>query len=146
MLDKSRIYMSDKPVLSELRLFKSNVLTCTKYSNSKSQRLPIMLGSIAVSLMLLSGCDSAKDGTYEESADYASEDTASIETFESEQSAVASLESDASNSPIKLKVENQTGDSEQTLGSQATDIQIKGKELLITANANFKVEDVVRCS
>ena len=45
-----------------------------------------------------------------------------------------------------LKVNNLSGDSEQTLGSQVTDIQIAGKELLITASANFKVKDVVKSS
>ncbi len=108
-----------------------------------------VIGSLALLLLLLSSCDSAKESAYEETAsteeaaDYASED---ISVVESEQSASASLESGAANSPMKLKVENQAGDSEQILGSQVTDIQIEGKTLLVTASANFKVADVVKSS
>lgn len=108
-----------------------------------------VIGSLALLLLLLSSCDSAKESAYEETAsteeaaDYASED---ISVVESEQSASASLESGAANSPMKLKVENQAGDSEQSLGSQVTDIQIEGKTLLVTASANFKVADVVKSS
>ena len=108
-----------------------------------------VIGSLALILLLLSGCDSAKESAYEETAsteevaDYASED---MSVVESEQSTSASLESGAANSPMKLKVENQAGDSEQSLGSQVTDIQIEGKTLLVTASANFKVADVVKSS
>jgi len=114
--------------------------------SKKLTPLPIMLGSVVFSLIMLSGCSEQQSAyeqsTTEEVADYASEDMDNA--VETEQSAVASLESGATTSPIKLKVENQAGDSEQTLGSQVANIQIKGKELLITANANFKVEDVVK--
>ncbi|WP_227691668.1 DUF4349 domain-containing protein [Psychrobacter immobilis] len=47
---------------------------------------------------------------------------------------------------LKLQVENLSNDSEQTLNSQAADIKIAGKTLLITAAADFKVEDVVESS
>ena len=105
-----------------------------------------VIGSLALVLVLLSGCDSAKESTYEEAAsteesvDYASEDVASVEAGGSEPVAAAAMDSDSA----KLKVENLAGDSEQSLGSQVTDIQIEGKTLLVTASANFKVEDVVK--
>ena len=110
----------------------------------KTTHLTNVMGSLALTLFLISGCSQQSEYesiSSEESADYANEELMAVD---SEQSAVASLDSGAANSPIKLKVENQAGDSEQTLGSQVADIQIKGKELLITANANFKVEDVVK--
>ena len=101
-----------------------------KKSHLQTSLTIAVLGSI----LLISSCS--------DSSEYASEDMSNA--VEIEQSVDESLESDVANSPIKLKVENQAGDSEQTLGSQVSDIQIKGKELLITANANFKVEDVVK--
>lgn len=114
-----------------------------KKSHLQTSLTIAVLGSI----LLISGCSDSSEyasedmSSVEESADYTNEELMAVD---SEQSAVASLESGAANSPVKLKVENQAGDSEQTLGSQVSDIQIKGKELLITANANFKVEDVVK--
>lgn len=126
-----------------------NLDTNSYYSEQKMSKKfstsAVMLSSLTLSLLLLNGCDSNKQSAYEdtasteESADYASDEAA---TAESEPSAAAVIESGAA--PIKLKVENQAGDSEQELGSQVADIQIVGKELLITANANFKVEDVVK--
>ena len=110
----------------------------------KTTHLTKVMSGLALTLFLISGCSQQSEYesiSFEESADYANEESMAID---SDQSAVATLESEAANSPVKLKVENQAGDSEQTLGSQVADIQIKGKELLITANANFKVEDVVK--
>ena len=143
--------MSDNSIISEQSFSDSKRLLCKKYYHSgKGRQLPIVLGSLAVSFMLLSGC-SDKQSAYEESvsedsvseevADYASEESTEIT---SEQSAVADIDVDSRSRSSKLKVENQAGDSEQAIGSQVTDIQIEGKELLITANANFKVEDVVK--
>ena len=138
--------MSDKSIISEQSFSDSKRLLCKKYYHSgKERQLPIALGSLAVSFMLLSGC-SDKQSAYEDSvseevADYASEESTEIA---SDQSAVADIDVDSRSRSSKLKVENQAGDSEQALGSQVTDIQIEGKELLITANANFKVEDVVK--
>ena len=110
-----------------------------------------VIGSLALVLLLMSGCDSAKESAYEaasteEGADYASEDSASVESVESEQVAAGATDSDFADSSAKLKVENLAGDSEQSLGSQITDIEIEGKTLLVTANANFKVADVVKSS
>ena len=134
MSDKSRTYMSDKPKLPESGFYKNSVVPCSAIINP---RLPMIFSSLAITALLITGCSQQSEQEFsssEESADYASED---IGVVESEQS-------DAASSPIKLKVENQAGDSEQTLGSQVADIQIQGKELLITANATFKVEDVVK--
>lgn len=111
-----------------------------------------VIGNLALVLLLLSGCDSAKESAYEETAsteeaaDYASEDSASVEAVESEQVAAEAMDSDFAHSSAKLKVENLAGDSEQSLGSQVADIQIEGKTLLVTASANFKVADVVKSS
>ena len=126
--------MNDKPKLPESGFYKNSVVPCSAIINP---RLPMIFSSLAITALLITGCSQQSEQEFsssEESADYASED---IGVVESEQS-------DAASSPIKLKVENQAGDSEQTLGSQVADIQIQGKELLITANATFKVEDVVK--
>lgn len=136
--------MTDNKLLYKRRLTDKNILSPNQYYHTNGRhRLPVIVSSMALSLALLSGCDSAKESTYEESAadesvDYASEDAAVA--------GLDDIESELENKSSKLTVENLAEDSEQNLGSQATDIQITGKALLITAKANFKVEDVVKSS
>lgn len=102
--------------------------------------LPIMLGS----LLLIGGCDSSSEYA-ESSADMESVQSATEEVVNSE---MAGIMSDAAvdNASNGLEVANLSSTSEQTLGSQAADIKIAGKALLITASADFKVEDVVKTS
>ena len=108
--------------------------------------LPIMLGSV----LLINGCDSSSEYA-ESSADMESVQSETEEAADSEMTGIVSEPSSDITANVKpatndLKVDNLSGDSEQTLGSQVTDIQIAGKELLITASANFKVKDVVKSS
>ena len=102
--------------------------------------LPIMLGSV----LLIGGCDSSSEYA-ESSADMESVQSATEEVVNSE---MAGIMSDAAvdNASNGLEVANLSSTSEQTLGSQAADIKIAGKALLITASADFKVEDVVKTS
>ena len=106
-----------------------------------------MLGSV----LLMSGCSQSEEyaeRASEEPSDYANEKAvdADINTVMSEQSAVADLELEADNQANELTVESLSESSEQTLASQAANIQIQGKELLINASANFTVKDVVKSS
>ncbi|WP_201591894.1 DUF4349 domain-containing protein [Psychrobacter fozii] len=106
-----------------------------------------MLGSV----LLMSGCSQSEEyaeSASEEPSDYTNEKAvdADINTMMSEQSAVAELESEADNQANELTVESLSESSEQTLASQAANIQIQGKELLINASANFTVKDVVKSS
>ncbi|MBF0659259.1 DUF4349 domain-containing protein [Psychrobacter sp. NG25] len=107
----------------------------------------VMLGSV----LLMSGCSQSEEyaeSVSEEPSDYVNEQdvSADINTVMSEQSAVAELESEADNQANELTVESLSESSEQTLASQAANIQIQGKELLINASANFTVKDVVKSS
>ncbi len=104
--------------------------------------LPIMLGSV----LLIGGCDSSSEYA-ESSADMESVQSATEEVADSEMAGIMSdvAANNASNAN-DLEVENLSSTSEQTLGSQAADIKIAGKALLITASADFKVEDVVKTS
>ena len=104
--------------------------------------LPIMLGSV----LLIGGCDSSSEYA-ESSADMESVQSATEEVADSEMAGIMSdvAANNASNGN-DLEVANLSSTSEQTLGSQAADIKIAGKALLITASADFKVEDVVKTS
>lgn len=103
--------------------------------------LPIMLGSV----LLIGGCDSSSEYA-ESSADLT--EVATEEVAEATAGEMVSIMSDAAvdNASNGLEVANLSNTSEQTLGSQTTDIKIAGKALLITASADFKVEDVVKTS
>ena len=114
--------------------------------------LPIALGS----LISISGCSNSNEYA-ESSAELQSSQAEleevtddSIEGMVSEHSAdiTSNTESitDSDTNPSKLSVDNLSGGSEPVLGSQAADIQISGKELLITASVDFKVEEVVKSS
>ena len=103
--------------------------------------LPIMLGSV----LLIGGCDSSSEYA-ESSADLTA--VATEEVADATEGEMAGIMSDVAvdNASDGLEVANLSSTSEQTLGSQAADIKIAGKALLITASADFKVEDVVKTS
>ncbi len=115
-----------------------------------SKILPLTTAVLG-SILFISGC-SQQENTYEDSASEESVSTEQAVDYASDADSPIGVMSDESNDSVavaqddtaKLTVENLAGDSEQTLGSQVADAQIKGKELLITASANFKVEDVVK--
>lgn len=110
------------------------LMTVSKIHNPKAnapKAKPMYGLLLAFSLIAISGCDSSSE--YESSAD-----------MESVQSTEQAAEAEVSND--SLEVDNLSNSSEQTLGSQTADIQIAGKKLLVTASANFKVEDVVKSS
>ena len=102
--------------------------------------LPIMLGSV----LLIGGCDSSSEYA-ESSADMESVQSATEEVADSEMFGIMS-DAAVDNASNGLEVVNLSSTSEQTLGSQAAGIKIAGKALLITASADFKVEDVVKTS
>ncbi len=103
--------------------------------------LPIMLGS----MLLIGGCDSSSEYA-ESSADLTA--VATEEVADATEGEMVGIMSDVAvdNASDGLEVANLSSTSEQTLGSQAADIKIAGKALLITASADFKVEDVVKTS
>lgn len=103
--------------------------------------LPIMLGSV----LLIVGCDSSSEYA-ESSADLTA--VATEEVADATEGEMVGIMSDVAvdNASDGLEVANLSSTSEQTLGSQAADIKIAGKALLITASADFKVEDVVKTS
>jgi hypothetical protein len=114
--------------------------------NNGQTRFPIVLSSLAIALLLVSGCSP-------QSSEYDQEQSSSdMDYTVSEQAAVdmnatpEELPASQSQPSTKLSIGNIAGDSEQKLGSQVTDIEIVGKTLLISAQANFKVKDVVKSS
>lgn len=108
--------------------------------NTKTRMHPALLSSLALVVFFINGCsdgsqyDQVSDGVAYEESTQAAEDMGA---------APASMMGIAGQADL-LTVENIAGDSEQTLGSQVTDIEIAGKKLLIRAHANFKVADVVK--
>lgn len=119
----------------------SHSILMPKFLFSSAFFLPIMLGSI----LLIGGCDSSSEYA-ESSADLT--EVATEEVAEATAGEMVGIMSDAAvdNESNGLEVANLSNTSEQTLGSQTTDIKIAGKALLITASAHFKVEDVVKTS
>ena len=119
-------------------------------TSSQPNRLSLAIAAAMLgSVLLMSGCSQSEEyaeSASEEPSDYANEKdvSADINTVMSEQSVVAEPEAD--NQANELTVESLSESSEQTLASQAANIQIPGKELLINASANFTVKDVVRSS
>ena len=118
---------------------------------SQSNSLSLALAAVTLgSVILINGCSQSEDyaeSVSDESSDYASEESVAADTnvLMSEQPTAAE-ELEANSQANELMVENLSGDSEQTLGSQVADIQIKGKSLLITSSADFTVKDVVKSS
>ena len=108
---------------------------------------PVIAAAMFGSTLLMSGCSQSEQSGFEEvsveaSSEYANESTADAGMID--QSDPLELTAEASSQDEALVVENLSGNSEQTLGSQAADIQIAGKKLLINASANFIVKDVVK--
>lgn len=121
-----------------------------KVVSFKALVLPVVLPTILGSLIFIGGCNNSSEYA-ESSADMESVQSGTEEAADSEMTGIMSEPSSDITANVKpatndLKVDNLSGDSEQTLGSQVADIQIAGKELLITASANFKVKDVVKSS
>ena len=106
---------------------------------------PLVLSSVGVAILLLSGCGQMPEEGYE--GEIATE---SHQEMAMEDMAEASQASGEEGAPTKesaierLAVENISGDSEQALGSQVADIEIPGKTLVVNARADFKVADVVK--
>ncbi|OXL27683.1 DUF4349 domain-containing protein [Psychrobacter sp. DAB_AL32B] len=122
-----------------------------KVVSFKTLMLPIVLPTILGSLILIGGCSDSSEYA-ESSADMESVQSVTEEATDNSEingimsDVAADSTSNAKPTSNDLSVDNLSGDSEQTLGSQVADIQIAGKELLITASANFKVKDVVKSS
>ena len=122
-------------------------MTYSNISKALDNRLPrhqingILLASILSALMVsgLSGCSASKEEGYEEDQSYEVSAESVASTDASNDSA-----SDTGTAKARLTVDNISGDTEQTLGSQVSDIVIAGKQLVINASAEFKVEDVVK--
>ena len=119
---------------------------------SQSNSLSLVLAAVTLgSVILINGCSQSgglwAESVSDESSDYASEESVAADTnaLMSEQPTAAE-ELEANSQANELTVESLSGDSEQTLGSQVADIQIKGKSLLITSSADFTVKDVVKSS
>lgn len=119
-------------------------------SETGLNRKALLLSAMLISFISISGCSNS-DEYLESSADTQSSQT-ELEAFTSDSiDGILSEDSADATSNIKpssnrLSVENLSSNNEQVLGSQAADIQIAGKELLVTANVDFKVEDVVKSS
>lgn len=115
-------------------------------SVSLTSFLKVMLGASLV-VAMISGCSKSP-----ESENGRADSAGYIETTEQAASDMtvpmvpdpALIEGQGS--ADRLVVENLSGDSEQTLGSQVSEIAIAGKSLVINASAHFKVEDVVKTS
>ena len=124
-----------------------------KIVSFKTLLLPIVMPTILGSLLLIGGCSNSSEYA-ESSADMESVQSGTEEAADSEMTGImsepssntADITANVKPATNDLKVDNLSGDSEQTLGSQVVDIQIAGKELLITASANFKDKDVVKSS
>ena len=124
-----------------------------KIVSFKTLLLPIVMPTILGSLLLIGGCSNSSEYA-ESSADMESVQSGTEEAADSEMTGImsepssntADITANVKPATNDLKVDNLSGDSKQTLGSQVVDIQIAGKELLITASANFKVKDVVKSS
>lgn len=106
-------------------------------------KMSLLVASVTLSSLLLLGCSHKEE--YED--EFASEDSseqvqAAAESTMSESATETSAE--ATDSQKKLSIENVSGDSEQSLNSAVSDIQIPGKKLIINVRAQFKVEDVVK--
>lgn len=114
-----------------------------RLARTSLSKKPIYALLIVSSLALASGCSESPE-YMESSADMEAAEVAE-EAVVADMSALDELEATAAEEQA-LAVENLSGNNEQTLGSQAADIKIAGKKLLITANADFKVKDVVKSS
>ena len=105
----------------------------------------LALGSMGIALLLTSGCGQVPEDGYEsEAATESYQDMAMEEIAAAPQATVEGAAETKEKTVERLAVENISGDSEQTLGSQVADIEIPGKTLVVNARADFKVADVVK--
>ena len=114
--------------------------------STKAQTYPLVISSLALSLLLVTGCsdnsqysESSTDASYEESAQ-ATEDMGGTDA------AMTAIGTGSAEQEKALTVESLGGDSAQSLDTQVTGIEIAGKTLLVNVNADFKVADVVKSS
>ena len=98
---------------------------------------------VALTTIIASGCAQKEDGYESEQSAADTEYVAAEEAVEDISAQDADIAETDNKSSSTLQVENLSNDSEPALNSQATDIKIAGKTLLITTGADFKVEDVV---
>ena len=122
------------------QIFKQNQ-SALEYSDAicKTNKWFKVCSVIALTTIVASGCAQKEDG-------YESEQSATDTEYVATEQAIADISDTNNKDAANLQIENLSNDSEQTLNSQAADIKIAGKTLLITAAADFKVEDVVESS
>ncbi len=119
-----------------------------RHKGAKTQHLLIPLGLV---IALAAGC-SQQNSEFEPEpssvdAEYVTSEQAALEIEEDSVSqSTSNTPATKEESPAVLTVENLSGTSEQTLSSQAADINITGKNLLVTASVTFKAEDVIKSS
>lgn len=103
------------------------------------------LSSVGIAVLLLSGCGQMPEEGYEGAiATESHQEMAMEDMAEASQAIVEESTTEKKTSIERLAVEDLSGDTEQTLGSQVTDIEIPGKTLVVNAHADFKVADVVK--
>ncbi|MEN6669105.1 DUF4349 domain-containing protein [Psychrobacter sp. B38] len=108
----------------------------------KALLLPAMLGSF----ILIGGCSNSNEYSESESVQTELEEVTDDSINEMVSEGSADITTNAKPTASNLSIDNLSGGSEPVLGSQAADIQIAGKELLITASVDFKVKEVVKSS
>lgn len=142
---KTRLKKTD--AFSVRQTFNQNT-SASEYSDSiyKTANWLKVCSVVALATSIASGCS-------QQNEEYESEQSSADTEYVATEQAIADIAdqgADTSNTNNKaaanLQIENLSNDSEQTLNSQAADIKIAGKTLLITAAADFKVEDVVESS
>ena len=101
---------------------------------------------IALATIIASGCSQQNEEYESEQSSADTEYVATEQAIEDIADQDADISDVNSKDSPKLRVQNLSNDSEQTLNGQTADIKIAGKTLLITAAADFKVEDVVESS
>ena len=118
----------------------------SRYSNpiSTTARWSKVCCVLALSTIIASGCAQKEDAYESEQSAGDTEYVAAEEAVEDITAQDADIAGTDNKSSSTLQVENLSNDSEPALNSQATDIKIAGKTLLVTTGADFKVEDVVK--
>lgn len=106
---------------------------------------PLVLSGVGIAILLLNGCGQVPEDGYEgEVATESQQEMAMEDIAEASQAIEEETSTEKEATVDRLAVENISGDSEQTLGSQVADIEIPGKTLVVNARADFKVADVVK--
>ncbi|WP_352310383.1 DUF4349 domain-containing protein [Psychrobacter sp. W2-37-MNA-CIBAN-0211] len=127
--------------------FKSNT-SASDYSDSifQTANWVKVCSVIALTAIIASGCSQQNEEYESEQSSAETEYVATEQAIEEIADQGADISDTNNEDSPKLQVQNLSNDSEQTLNSQAADIKIAGKTLLINAAADFKVEDVVESS